>query len=400
MVIELDLVSVRRFWSKLDGEVRFVLDVDFGPFEPSYQGLAEIGAEVRQRLDRTSPGNAATATEWVHTDKGWAGVLVGVPGVDDLVEWFELFNARWSDAVHGRVLGGPRGGSTAWGPGDASQMSAFVAYETGDLTLIDSDYRTALWYVDPTLTRYLADQAIVWAYRRGDKHSFVREGWAVRPADLDYGQALADGLERCAGASVEFVRARPFRGRQAAFTTQGLAKYAIVDPDSVWDDQLADIRRVLTWSSPRTDLGLIRRESRSTVVWSRPSPPWPHVSEAEVRYSRPLLTSFTPDVAGLQLLTDAHLDRAHDLTGWKTTKLAAGRHLVEARDLGAWYAEADPDPGLLEQARRDFGSMILTAEAIVDHNPWRDGVLDHMRWRFFEPRVELETPANARLLHR
>jgi len=99
--------------------------------------------------------------------------------------------------------------------------------------------------------------------------------------------------------------------------------------------------------------------------------------------SRPLMSSFVPDVNGIQVLTDAHLARANDLSAWSITSLNAGRHLVEAKDLAAWYANPEPDPRLLEQARADFGNMILTPEAIVEHNPWHDGVLRKGRW---EPR--------------
>lgn len=73
---------------------------------------------------------------------------------------------------------------------------------------------------------------------------------------------------------------------------------------------------------------------------------------------------FTLDPVGIQILTNTHLAKASDLSAWTTTRLDADHTLVEARDLEPWYAGApngEPvDPAVLEQARRDFGDMILT----------------------------------------
>jgi len=76
---------------------------------------------------------------------------------------------------------------------------------------------------------------------------------------------------------------------------------------------------------------------------------------------------FIPEPSGIQVLTNAHLDAAHDLSGWVTTRLDENHVLVEARDLGPWYAEPRrenvpvPDEILLP-ARRDFGDMLLTPQ--------------------------------------
>jgi hypothetical protein len=94
--------------------------------------------------------------------------------------------------------------------------------------------------------------------------------------------------------------------------------------------------------------------------------------------NRHLAASFVPDAFGIQLLTDHHLDRALDLTDWTVEEVAPDRYLVRARDLAAWFAVSDseevrferfPAPALLDQARADFGPMILTREAAAAH-PW------------------------------
>ena len=41
---------------------------------------------------------------------------------------------------------------------------------------------------------------------------------------------------------------------------------------------------------------------------------------------------FTLDPCGIQILTDLHLAKAHDLSNWRTTRLDPTHHLVEARE--------------------------------------------------------------------
>lgn len=74
---------------------------------------------------------------------------------------------------------------------------------------------------------------------------------------------------------------------------------------------------------------------------------------------------FVVDAFGIQVLTDKHLARANRVDAWTTTRVDAHHYLVEARDLGPWYGKPLAwrdrlDPVLLQQARNDFGEMILT----------------------------------------
>lgn len=64
------------------------------------------------------------------------------------------------------------------------------------------------------------------------------------------------------------------------------------------------------------------------------------------------------------MLTDRHLERATDLSGWTIEDLGAGRYLVVAADLEAWYGHDGPDPEVLSEARAAFGPMIVRKEDI------------------------------------
>jgi hypothetical protein len=125
---------------------------------------------------------------------------------------------------------------------------------------------------------------------------------------------------------------------------------------------------------------MIRPGQGNSVAWSESAVPWPHTNTSDVFEARPLLASFVPDASGVQLLTRTHLDRATDLSNWVSTKLPGDRFLLEARDLEPWFGSELPDPQAVDSARSDFGAMLLTPEAIVEHNPWNDGVFDHGRW--------------------
>ena len=393
-----DMASVRRSWWRTDGEAYFALDL--GAAEQQFTGeeLRARSAAVRAQLSRERPLNLADALGWVRTDKGWSGILVDVDQNENLEEWFDRFSTMSDHELVGTVRGQPRSGG-AWGTRGAAQRSAYVAYTTGDLTAIDSDFRNPLWHVDKETTRKLADSVVDWTSAGGGQQYLGRRnGIHVRPTGGGYGPALAEGIDRYVSTSVECVRKRrPFHGRAARWWPHGEAVYTVIDPEIGWADQVAALRETLLWDPSATDLALVRQDPYAAISWMNLTPAY--VSEPMVRYNRPLLTSFTPDAAGLQLVTSAHLERAHDLSGWITTAVGANRYLLQARDLGAWLAEPEVDSELLAAGRADFGDMILTMRSVVDNNPWRDGSFDlDGRWQFHEPRVALDIPEQSKLM--
>lgn len=306
------------------------------------------------------------------TKSGWTGVLTAAHSIDDGLGWLESFASTWGDAVNGRILGatpssGPRTGYSEPVP------TAYLAYTTGDLRRVPSDDRGPIWLVDETITRYLAERTITWAYTR-DGRQYLRRGsdWWVEPINLEYAEALAQGIVRYTSCDLVTIAGSPERHRSARLLPQGSASYQVVDPAVDWKVKLSGLRETLLWTPPNTDLGFIRYTSGGASGWDAYHQPWPFVSEAKVRYNRPLLSSFVPDVNGIQLLTDAHLEQARDLSGWLIEDLGGGRHLVEWPDLAAWYSQAHPDPAVLAKAREDFEGMILTPELIEEHDPWRD----------------------------
>ncbi|PKQ31145.1 MAG: hypothetical protein CVT62_09395 [Actinobacteria bacterium HGW-Actinobacteria-2] len=72
------------------------------------------------------------------------------------------------------------------------------------------------------------------------------------------------------------------------------------------------------------------------------------------------------DPCGVQILTEKHLERAHNLDDWNTTRLNDRLFVVAAKDLAPWY---DRQPMVFPReilhkfeakARADFGDMLFT----------------------------------------
>jgi hypothetical protein len=92
--------------------------------------------------------------------------------------------------------------------------------------------------------------------------------------------------------------------------------------------------------------------------------------------NRHLWSSRAPQALGIQLLTSAHLENAHDLSTWHPTEVARNRYLVTAPDLTAWFAAPDattwarggfPSGDTLSRAQTDFGDLVLT-DAVASAN--------------------------------
>lgn len=71
------------------------------------------------------------------------------------------------------------------------------------------------------------------------------------------------------------------------------------------------------------------------------------------------------DAYGVQVLTDEHLQRATDLSRWRSESLGDDRHLIAHPQLDRWFAAPEPDPDLLQRARADLGPLIVTDDDIL-----------------------------------
>lgn len=249
------------------------------------------------------------------------------------------------------------------------QLTAFVSYRTNDLTGLEARERETRWHVPAAVTKELVDAATVWGRFEGADVYLGRGQGQIRIKNPDVGRPLADAVSKWGVAGVTYLRSEPRRVATLNLDRQGEACYTVLDDTLPWQDRLAQVTAAMVALPEYTDLAFVRYSSAypSWMDLGVVRPVLPHVKEPDVRYNRHLNSLFTPDAHGLQLLTDAHLEHASDLSDWVIEPLGAGRHLVQAKDLRAWYATGDPDPDTLAKARANFGNMILTPETIKNN---------------------------------
>lgn len=367
----MDLPTLRRNWLRDSGEVRFTFRIGTeGYMEVSDEDVRVIADGVRESLDDASSSNPVAAEGWVGTRTGWAAVLVGAFEWDHVLEWLELFTSRWGGGS-GRIRGGPASRGPLWGHRHARwELAALCAYTTVELTPLDRPERDRIWGLDAKFTQALAQRAADWTVFPGAK-GYLEYGISVPTVDTDLGRPFAETILRDnSHAGVSHERRKPYRLRECRFQPTGQVSFLLEDPNVPWREKYEDLVSMLVWAPQRLDLAFIRY-TRSTVFWSSPvSPDWPYIIESDFRYNRPLLAEFVPDVNGIQVLTEAHLARANDLSNWSIKSLPGGRHLVASKDIEGWYTNHEPEADLLSRARSDFGEMILTKELAEEHSLW------------------------------
>lgn len=308
------------------------------------------------------------------SDAGPAALMSRAGPEEGVRAWFTAF-AQHLEALgkSGRVTAAPEAFFPEWLSGGQvpQQLTAFVSYETKDLALLDDDEQRRAWHVPKALTAQIAGAATSWGRFEGADVYLSRRIHQTRTRNPNVGQALAAGAIKFAMARVAYLRSEPRRFTWASMSPLGRACYGVLDDTISWQDRLARVIRAMTAFPADTDLAFVQY-SAAPSSWSELSyvtPTLPHVEEYHVRYNRHLNGQYIPDAHGVQLLTDAHLEHANDLSDWNVTDLGGGKHLVEAKDLRLWYANIDPDPETLAQARADFGGMILTKQIIADNPP-------------------------------
>jgi hypothetical protein len=252
------------------------------------------------------------------------------------------------------------------------QLTAFVSYRTNDLSGLEDRERETRWHVPAAVTKELVDAATVWGRFEGADVYLGRSLHQIRTKNPDVGRPLADGISKFGMAGVTYLRSEPPRVATLNLNRQGEACYTVLDDTVPWQDRLEQVTAAMVALPEDTDLAFVQYSRAYTISWMEfqvGRPPLPYVKEPDIRYNRHLNSRYIPDAHGLQLLTDAHLEYANDLSDWVIEPLGGGRHLVQAKDLQPWYATGDPDPDTLAKARADFGKMILTKQTIAD-NPF------------------------------
>lgn len=303
-------------------------------------------------------------------------ILVQPGGPDNFDEWMsQLVASLESVGATGRLEGTKPTYVGDW-PTEDPTPAAFLAWAE-DLDAASADeYRTSHWHVPPDATEQIVDHAAAWT-EAGGEESIVSLGLfplAVSP-EADVASLMHSSLINNGNTESIRYQSGQQRGRMASIEPGGAAVMQEIGVSVPWQHRLEAVHHALTTiPTEHLDLAFIRSATRYTMSWIQIDvrQKLPDLHESDVRYNRHLLSRYTPDAHGIQILTDHHLSRARDLSSWNIRELGHGRYLVEANDPTPWYSTPLPDQVVVDQARHDFGDMILTKETIAANPPpWR-----------------------------
>lgn len=258
--------------------------------------------------------------------------------------------------LYGFIGHRPRGGASwydGWLPGRQA-LSASIDLSTDWLTRYDAslvavpDFRSRFWVNPPSATHIMTGDVV----RGGNALAL---GYDKGRQEMRYAHVLRPACTSLAASSARMT----------------------------WREHADELRTALI-SQPLEDVTIAMV---SPDPWSSLQNPPSSDDDADGRafdYHPERWHEFTLDPVGIQILTDTHLGKASDLSDWVTTRLDADHTLVEARDLEPWYggaARGEPVArAVLKQARRDFGSAILTSrrakELALDGKPSRNRTSD------------------------
>lgn len=373
--VEVVWPALARAWRKAEYEE---LWLQFRP-RGSKDVLDAVSAAVELANQSVEDGGwgAEVFVEGVSDSDAGPAALMSRAGPEDGVRaWFAAFAEHLQRlGKNGKVTAAPTAHFPKWLSGEIElpkQLNAFVSYQIVDLSA-EEQQQARGWHVPAALTQKVTEAGTAWGRFDGADVYLFRNIHEIRTKNPDVSRPLADGVIKYGMAGVTYLRSEPRRMASLELARQGQASYMVLDDTATWQDRLERVTRAMVAFPEDTDLAFVQY-SNAQGGWTQLAvarPPLPHVLEHDIRYNRHLNSAYIPDAHGVQLLTDAHLGHAHDLSDWIIEPLGAGRHLVQAKDLQPWYANIDPDPETLAKARADFGTMILTLETINNNPPPR-----------------------------
>lgn len=380
--------SIKRRLRDNDGDGVFLLVKTPGAGGSPAELVADVNAAVDEANQSTNQTDDLVWGEFaVATEKGPVVNLDSVSEDSDLERWLTAFATTLSTAGReGTIEAAPKvkipsglsrvGNSASW---PAAQM----AFTVSDPAIYG--YPLWTWLVDPQTTQAICQHASEWTHLR-NATSYIGEGTVnFNIDDGEPAELLAKAISRSARALLLRFSSSPWAWRVVVTDDLGKACYSAGRQGASWQDLTDDLRGLLIHHGPSLDLGFLRRRPGlyGSFSLSGEKPDFPFVDPILFDFNRHTFAHYVPDAHSIQVLTGSHLEKANSLSGWRTKDLGNDRYLVEAPDLDPWFTGVEdvnywgfrlPEPAVLEQARADFGSMILT-EAVLSADPqaWLPG---------------------------
>jgi hypothetical protein len=362
--------SIERAWKSTGGNEVWLL------VKGSHLAFEDFVAAVDHVNQPSLEHSSVLGTFPTTSPLGHVVMASGVVDPEPLRAWLEMFAQELERrGVSATVAAAPEAKVPSWGSpsGGGPVPTVFVAWSI-DLDATTQDpARNGNWHVRGDVTSEIASFASGWARKAGSRILLRQNVYTPELHDTDVAAPLASCVQQTGMSGVVTIDAGHERGRQVSLNPGGEGTFQVID-DETWEHRVPGLREALLALPAHTDHAYVRtglRYALGLLSLGRVYP-LPGIRESHVRYNKHLLGDYVPDAHGLQVLTDSHLRKARDLSRWNITDLGHGRHLVEAPDLEPWYSHPVPDEGVLEQARHDFGEMLLSEQVIADNPaPWR-----------------------------
>lgn len=368
--MDVDWVGIARAERSLGGEQNLLLLKSKQRYEA---GL----------LDEAVPdddGEGLANGGWFSGPPGWMLFIEGLPG--QMNPWIQQLADRLNTAgVEGTLTGARTVGPPAWattdelmfGPG----LSAALGYQP-----VDGFWRLPGWGCGSDTLEQAVSHGIDWMCAHGGRAQAninLRADFWADPAtakQILIGQANNTNVSMSNSYQQERQEIR-----EVDILRPGAVSLTSRAGQTDWTETVSEFRAALLQAPlERLSIAMVSHLTWGSWLMS-PIPGTDYFDRLAYDRFPDRWHEFTLDPCGIQVLTDQHLTKANDLSGWTTTRLDEHHYLVEAKDLAAWYAtpllKTDPvDPDLLAQARADFGGMILThtiaEELDMTHKPKRD----------------------------
>lgn len=367
--IEVQLSSIEQAWKRFGGaDMWLQLRTRAGALEDFAAAADELNTEAEARGEESVWAEAPSSAPG-----GFAILLTHCADRDMLGQWLAEFAGRLQQrGLSGTLQAPPRLRQPTWmAASNLPTPTAFLAWSVDLEAMAADSHRNSNWHVPAEATGRIAAAADRWARLPGaELRVQYNIYWAA--VDLDDSTVpLVRSLLETGMGGLQFLDEAAQQATHVAFDTGGAGLFQIIGGTDDWRAKVTRLRQALTALPADTNVGFVRTTVgvSSSISSIDTTQPLPGIQEYHVRYNKHLLDRYLPDAHGIQVLRTAHLDRAHDLSGWEVTELGNDRFLVQAADLAPWYGQALPEAEVLARARADFAGALLTEEVIAANPP-------------------------------
>jgi hypothetical protein len=365
--VSVDWPSIRSEWRRSDYEDLWLLVQSSDPESPSPEEVVAASDVATQAAYRAPLDDGTIGADALGLDSGTALYLTRTGTIENFQYWLDVFASQLGDrGVTGAVKAAKNSLPPRWlNELGASQLTLFVAYSGTPRFEWPPPAEDGIpWTVSEESTSRIVDIASSWTVALGGRvqvslGSFMLEG-TDRRNQRAVSSVLAQTLpHRRHGriiASDEVGR----RVRTSNFSALGLSAFCYVDESLSAPARLHKLLAIARETPELIDYAMVRYAPVNTTSWRSMSANAPglDVKRGWYHLRRGDLDRAVPDAHAIQVLTSAHLEKAHDLSGWLMEDLGSDRYLVSARELAPWFRSETAEPDVVAAARSDFGDMI------------------------------------------